>query len=982
MKNRLQIRDIHKRIKSTQSSLVEANNIVCMQNASASLKSGYPKDIMRSIELISRKSNPIQFESVLELFDALYESGTTGQIVKMGNYICEEAVPKVRDAKETNTNLKRKLGRLKSKVTTKIDNNIEDALSTVKGKVNAAKSNFKKNTDQIKQNVKTGLGLQKRPKTKTEAYIECYESIVESLEKFAECDRIIGNYNDFSKRFNLERLFIENTRINGVKDTVNELCSFADTYDMNTSVKYMLTIESAWYGFEQNGIPYSKKDILETAADYFMMKKDGLKDCKYALENTTIYEPEDMPDCMQVITEEEPEEESIQEGLFDFGKKAKEKKEREAAMKAEADAQINTLNKSYSSHHSKISKLCDIDLADVDISNKIDFESQFGAYTAVVASWVFTPDMVKNGDYANANKLLANAEKKMKAAASTINSYIKNNKLPGSAKINAHDDFVNIEIEVPYSYFNESVFDSSVTKDVFSRYEKINSILTQTESVSIVSEAYDFDKIFNDFKKQDTENKESKLTMLVRKLYTKNVDNIVEETPNFLNWIRLVFVLGTVALNPVLGAIVAIGDIFVRLHFERDETEKMIKCFDNEIKKSETKMKSSKDNEEKARLKEYITALKKTRDKIDAYYEKMLTDKEIDAKYDSDVATDTFGDLKTDIIGNSKDDDDFDFDDDDFNFDDDEDFLEAAVDTIDTISTLADDNAQYNNIGMDTITNMDIFNADDLDSLAKLSVTYPDVWAPELVENAINAQVNRIRKGKVTFENALERFQRLNAYDTALKTLHTYKPVQPSTIAECMNDITALNACMEAVNSIIYSYKNRDVMVEASFINSLKLASEKLKKNIQKLSDKDRTISKNVDVSLSQLRKSMENSLTNENREAVIKGSILPSSSKIIKLAITTGALWLVNPAVAVITALGYLGLSAKHKRKERQLILDELEVELKMCEKYIDIAESKNDMKALKQLFTIQKNLKRQEQRIRYKMKVDFNQNVPKTDD
>lgn len=829
MKNRLQIRDIYKRIKSTQSSLVEANNIVCMQNASASLKSGYPKDIMRSIELISRKSNPIQFESVLELFDALYESGTTGQIVKMGNYICEEAVPKVRDAKETNTNLKRKLGRLKSKVTTKIDNNIEDALSTVKGKVDAVKSNFKRNTDQIKQNVKTGLGLQKRPKSKTEAYIECYESIVESLEKFAECDRIIGNYNDFSKRFNLERLFVENTRINGVKDTVNELCSFADTYDMNTSVKYMLTIESAWYGFEQNGIPYSKKDILETAADYFMMKKDGLKDCKYALENTTIYEPEDIPDCMQVITEEEPEEDE---------------------------------------------------------------------------------------------------------------------------------------------------------ENVFSRYEKINSILTQTESVSIVSEAYDFDKIFNDFKKQDTENKESKLTMLVRKLYTKNVDNIVEETPNFLNWIRLVFVLGTVALNPVLGAIVAIGDIFVRLHFERDETEKMIKCFDNEIKKSETKMKSSKDNEEKARLKEYITALKKTRDKIDAYYEKMLTDKEIDAKYDSDAATDTFSDLKTDIVGDSKGDDDFDFDDDDFNFDDDEDFLEAAVDTIDTISTLADDNAQYNNIGMDTITNMDIFNADDLDSLAKLSVTYPDVWAPELIENAINAQVNRIRKGKVTFENALERFQRLNAYDTALKTLHTYKPVQPSTIAECVNDITALNACMEAVNSIIYSYKNRDVMVEASFVNSLKLASEKLKKNIQKLSDKDRTISKNVDVSLSQLRKSMENSLTNENREAVIKGSILPSSSKIIKLAITTGALWLVNPAIAVITALGYLGLSAKHKRKERQLILDELEVELKMCEKYIDIAESKNDMKALKQLLTIQKNLKRQEQRIRYKMKVDFNQNVPKTDD
>ena len=90
----------------------------------------------------------------------------------------------------------------------------------------------------------------------------------------------------------------------------------------------------------------------------------------------------------------------------------------------------------------------------------------------------------------------------------------------------------------------------------------------------------------------------------------------------------------------------------------------------------------------------------------------------------------------------------------------------------------------------------------------------------------------------------------------------------------------------------------------------------------------------------------------------------------------------MVNPAVAVITCLGYLGLSAKHKIKERQMVLDEIEIELKMCEKYIDIAESKNDMKSLKQLLTIQRNLQRQQQRIKYKMKVDFNQNPNSPDD
>lgn len=824
MSKMLTIHDIHKRLKGLSTNRYD-NSSLYQENAAISIKNGIPKDIMKSIENICRNSNPIQFESVLNLFDALYEHGTTGQMIKMANYICEEAAPKVRDAKATNTNLRHKLGRIKSKLTTKIANNIEDAQNEIYGKIHAAQNNFKSNTSQIKNNISKGLHINK-PKAKNEAYIECYESFIETLSMYEDCDRILENYDKISRRFNLERLFIENTRINGVQDTVNELCQFVDTYDIPNIVKYNTVIETAWYGFSHNGIKFDKKELLESATDYFLMKKDGLESCKKILENTMIFDPKDMPACMQLITELDPEE----------------------------------------------------------------------------------------------------------------------------------------------------------SDSVFRMHDKIKDQLTES-STELIIENYDFNKIFNDFKKQEDDNKETKLMWLVRKLYTKNVNNIVDETPNFLNWIRLVFVLGTVALNPVLGAVVAIGDIFARLHFEREETEKMIKCFDNEIKKSQDKMKSTKDEEEKKRLKEYIDALKKARNKIDAYYEKMLSDKELDAKYDSSSTDiDTFDDLKLDIK-DSDSDDDFNWDDDDFDWDDDE-LLEAAVNTINNISSLVDNVEEYKNIGMDTIANMSIFNGDDLDSLAKLSVMFPDVWSPELMENAIDGQIYRSVKNLITFESTLDRFITMNAYDTSRGTIHSFKYISPTTIGEAVNELYCLSECVEAINSILYTHRNKSVMVEASFLNSLKLASEKLKKNIQKLSDKEKTMSKNVDVSLSQFKKGVENSLNNENREAVIKGSVLPPASKIIKLAITTGALWLVNPAIAVITAIGYLGLSAHHKAKERQLILDELEVELKMCEKYIDIAESKNDMKSLKQLLTIQKNLKRQEQRIRYRMKVDFNQNVPNTAD
>ena len=56
-------------------------------------------------------------------------------------------------------------------------------------------------------------------------------------------------------------------------------------------------------------------------------------------------------------------------------------------------------------------------------------------------------------------------------------------------------------------------------------------------------------------------------------------------------------------------------------------------------------------------------------------------------------------------------------------------------------------------------------------------------------------------------------------------------------------------------------------------------------------------------------------------------------------------------------------------------MLTDEIEIELKMCKKYIERAEQKNDMKALKQLLMIQRDLERQHQRIKYKMKAELGQ-------
>ena len=75
--------------------------------------------------------------------------------------------------------------------------------------------------------------------------------------------------------------------------------------------------------------------------------------------------------------------------------------------------------------------------------------------------------------------------------------------------------------------------------------------------------------------------------------------------------------------------------------------------------------------------------------------------------------------------------------------------------------------------------------------------------------------------------------------------------------------------------------------------------------------------------------KGIETALTNDNREAVIKGSIMPSASKTLKLGLAglmaggigagvghaTGVA-LMGPAMAAIPILGYIGVSSKFNQK------------------------------------------------------------------
>lgn len=462
-------------------------------------------------------------------------------------------------------------------------------------------------------------------------------------------------------------------------------------------------------------------------------------------------------------------------------------------------------------------------------------------------------------------------------------------------------------------------------------------------------------QLIDNFKK-DSKKTPEKLKTFITKFFVLSKNNIVDGTPSILNIIRQFVVLSTLAIGPITFCVTLIANYAIKMKLRRKETEKIR----NDIKKEKEKVKKKIDNAKsettKKRLEEYLKTLDDTYKKIDEYYRNLHTD---DENYKRDEEE-----------GYDDDDEEFDFD---FDFGDDDFNIESALQSdIVNMMILAEamGSLPEKNLTDDIISCLPNYTIQEIAAITEFACISNDlvntkklITAMEEYKDTIyEIPTPRSKTGITsTIVNSIYRLENATSID--------YSIIESAILIEAAKEIYDLNANVKS-----------GVVHELNIANTLKLAADKAKKLSVKLSDKEKAMSRTVDSSLNTLRDSTERALRNDNREAIIRGSMLPSASKIIKGAIAAGAVYLVNPAIAVIGVLGAFAANKKLKAKERQLILDDIEVELKMCEKYIRAAEDNNDMKALKQLYTIQKNLERQKQRIKYNMRVNFNQNVPNT--
>ena len=887
---RISIVDVRNRLRNIpEGSVNYARSETFREQAEKAIDSRYPSRIIFCIESgLGDTSGSMPEDVMMNLFDTLSEVGTESQVRKYGNMIMREYVSKTRSAKDTQKYLKQKLGRAKSKLTTKVQNNFDDIKNATSTLINAARSNVAKN---IAPAVTAATNVAATFKA-AEACVEAYENMVQKATDIVAIDRILENYNRISKRFNIDRIIQENTINNGISDTAVEICKLVDTYDMPVKARFNTCLETVWYGLHRNSFTFDESEIVTTIADYYMAKGGNHAACKSILEASIVLDKSQYRGNMDIMTEEE----IIQEEKLS----AKDKK----SMK-DSDYGIPSKRKYPMPDESHVRSA-------IQMFNHVDAEDEA--------------------------ELARNIKKKIKQYGMTVSV----------GKENRFSKY--------YSPKNETAF---IT-------DAIREFATDNSGYIVIKEEVDFNEILNKFKTSDDEHKESKLRGLVAKLYANSVENVVEGTPNLLAYIRGIFVIGGFAIHPIVGIVGFIADQFIALHMKREESKKMLDAFKAEIRATDKKIASTTDKEESDRLTEYRKALSDAYIKINSYYEGLLTDEELDDKYENDDdgditggGNDEFGEFE-DMFG-----------DDEFNFDDMDDFgdIDEAARFVGVMSILEDvySNCEEKEFDQAKCRNMLRVHPPIVNDLGAICKKYPSIISKKDLMGAIDDVKSDYQIGNIKI-SVIEKYDLSNVYkdiadmkESAHKTSDIFEEAKRFAV-----QIELVKALNEVYSACIY----RSPLTEASFTNSLKLASEKIKKSLQKLSDKDRTISKNIDVSCNNLKKAVERSLTADNREAVIKGSVLPSASKVIKAGIVgAGTAILIDPVIAVIGVLGWIGASAKYRHKERKMVLDEIEIELKMCNKYIELAESKNDLKALRKLYKIQRDLEKQRASIRFHM-------------
>lgn len=269
----------------------------------------------------------------------------------------------------------------------------------------------------------------------------------------------------------------------------------------------------------------------------------------------------------------------------------------------------------------------------------------------------------------------------------------------------------------------------------------------------------------------------------------------------------------------------------------------------------------------------------------------------------------------------------------------------------------------------------DRFSLDDIDGITQLTKLDPSVIKPTEYQTVLKDTLKTARRKQYkTFED----YEKI---DCIKDNLNKLKNIDDSSDEDMSLDEAIISTKVKeaCVNSLYDFTKYPTTLKEMNIVNTIAMASEKVKAKLSDVSSDVSNLSRQFDAQLDQLKGVVNTKdLESENREAVIAGNILPKASRIVKLAITAGVGYFINPAISVIVVLGYLGMSLDAQSKERRKVLEEIELELEMTNRYLKKAEDDGSLEKQRELLKIKKKLESQKARLMYNMTFKHGEALP----
>lgn len=866
------------------------------------------------------------FKLAIDILDEAYEADNIRDFNYTKSYIINEIAPTVRDAKQTAKYLKYKTTRMQNKVAEKVKKNVEDMKNATKSVANNTKDKASKAVSIVKNNVNKSLGKKVTEQDLHEAYVQ----IMDTLDKYYNCDRILENAHTVQKRFNIVGM-VESTDIDNKYELgalVDSICECINTYDADFKTRFNSTLETCFYFLSRKDKNFNKPFVLEEVVDNFISKdfpENKLYEMRSIIDESVVFDSLDKK-SVEFVYNGSPFQ-YVEEIANPFSKYKDERiiKMKDAISKASND-------------------MTDKDVKHIFSAIRPVFTVKGGEVLAECIGDVKTliKDISKQYSGDNFGKLCAEEVERLskKRDNRSMDGYL------------AQGNYIKILNKYVSSPKNES--------DVLFGIDFYNEGFVSTVGKTVK-------EIVNDFKLMKTKRPQD-IRTCISKMFTKSADEIIDGTPNFLSWIRLTYVIGATAIHPILGAATFLVDQFIAMKLKRRDISKMITVYKNEKKAVAEKI-NKVDEKDKQNLKEYDKYLNNAISKMEEYEDSLLSEYEKDAR-DNKEKYNRDEELKS-ITGQDDDDDEED-DDDDFDDWDDEDFdLEATS----FEKTFENSNGFSKEYFTSNIRNcIDYVDEDTIDTIVEVACAHPSIISASSLYSILKEQLTTLSDkyyGSKKWIRMSCLTSNLRKLDPESSEYMVTSDDETSDVFDVINGLEDLFAEVTINKSLGYTNESMSTMA--------KTIANKLRNTMQKAKDTDKEVSRKIDSSVNMFISGMQRAATNDNREAIIKGSIIPSASKVIKTAIIDGAVALVNPAVAIILALGQFAVSKKMQKKERQLVLDEIDIEIEMCKRYMRQAEDQNDLDAQKQLLRIQRNLERQKQRIQYNMKVNWNQDVPK---